>query len=52
MPRLEGIACRLCHDTMMASTKAEAVADAINVGWDTRQGQWICDSCILEEEQL
>lgn len=52
MPRLEGIECFRCSDTLLAGTKAEAVADAINIGWDMRRGQWVCDGCILEEEGL
>jgi len=52
MPRKEGIACSLCQDVMLGKTRAEAIEDAKAVGWESRQGQWVCDNCINEEEAM
>ena len=46
------IACCFCFTEMPGVNDTERAMDAINTGWDNRNGDWVCADCIIEEGKL
>lgn len=46
------VACSRCGDIVEGATHAEAREDAVRIGWEQRSAGFVCDNCVLEEEEL